>query len=184
MEKKTPSIETNPEATTRRRPNQQLLPTLFDRLFDNSPQKQKESELEYAVDKKRMLDIVRRDLGFLLNTSSIEQSMDRESYPDVGKSVINYGIPPLTGEHMSSKTWQEMESIIRRSILEFEPRILPRTIVIKPANDLTKLGDKVYNMMGFTVHGQVFLQPYPLEFTMQSAVDLENSRFKVIKFNL
>ena len=45
------------------KPNQQLLPTLFDRLFDNAPHKLKESELEYAVDKKQMMNIVRRDLN-------------------------------------------------------------------------------------------------------------------------
>ena len=81
----------------KRRPNQQLLPTLFDRLFDNAPHKLKESELEYAVDKKQMMNIVRRDLAFLFNTSSIERDMNRSVYSAVAQSVINFGIPPLAG---------------------------------------------------------------------------------------
>ena len=167
----------------KRRPNQQLLPTLFDRLFDNAPHKLKESELEYAVDKKQMMNIVRRDLAFLFNTSSIERDMNRSVYSAVAESVINYGIPPLAGEHMASKSWQEMEGIIRRAIIDFEPRVIAKSLTIKPSDNLSQLGDKVYNMMAFTVRGQIYLEPYPLEFTMQSAVDIENSRFKVIKFS-
>lgn len=166
------------------KPNQQLLPTLFDRLFDNAPHKLKESELEYAVDKKQMMNIVRRDLAFLFNTSSIEREVVRDDYPMVACSVINYGIPPLAGEHMASKSWQEMEGIIRRAIIDFEPRIIAKSLLIRPVSNLAQLGDKVYNMMAFTVKGQIYLEPYPLEFTMQSAVDVENSRFKVIKFSV
>jgi type VI secretion system protein ImpF len=59
----------------KRRPNQQLLPTLFDRLFDNAPHKLKESELEYAVDKKQMMNIVRRDLAFLFNTGTVSYQL-------------------------------------------------------------------------------------------------------------
>lgn len=167
---------------SKRKPNQQLLPTLFDRLFDNAPHKLKESELDYAVDKKAMVDIVRRDLAFLLNTSSAERDLDRKEMPLVAESVINYGIPPLAGEHMASKKWEEMQSIITQAIVAFEPRILAHTLKITPAANLKELGEKVYHMMSFTVQGQIHLQPYPLEFTLQSAVDLENSRFKVIKF--
>ena len=178
-----PNTPVQPPVVGKRRPNQQLLPTLFDRLFDNAPQKLKESELEYAVDKKQMMNIVRRDLAFLFNTSSVEREMNRELFPQVAQSVVNYGIPPLAGEHMASKSWQEMEGIIRRAIIDFEPRIIANSLIIKPMDNLAKLGDKVYNMMAFTVKGQIYLEPYPLEFTIQSAVDVENSRFKVIKFS-
>jgi type VI secretion system protein ImpF len=84
---------------------------------------------------------------------------------------------------MASKSWQEMEGIIRRAIIDFEPRVIAKSLTIKPSDNLSQLGDKVYNMMAFTVRGQIYLEPYPLEFTMQSAVDIENSRFKVIKFS-
>lgn len=166
----------------KRKPNQQLLPTLFDRLFDNAPRKLKETEFDYAVDKKAMVDIVRRDLAFLLNTNSAERDINRDEMPLVAQSVVNYGIPPLAGEHMASKSWEQMKGIITKAILDFEPRILAHSLQITPAKNIEALGEKVYHMMSFTVQGQIHLQPYPLEFTLQSAVDLENSRFKVIKF--
>ena len=42
----------------KRRPNQQLLPTLFDRLFDDAPRRKGEMASEYTVDRRRMMDIV------------------------------------------------------------------------------------------------------------------------------
>jgi type VI secretion system protein ImpF len=165
----------------RRRHNQQLLPTLFDRLFDDAPRRQGELASEYTVDKKRMLEIVQRDLSFLLNTSSAEPTIDRDAYPLVANSVINYGLPPLAGEHMASKKWSEIESLVKRTIVNYEPRILESSLEIMPAKASDKHGDKAYNMMSFIIRGQIFLDPYPLEFTVQSALDLESNRFLMQK---
>jgi len=173
--------KSNETEKLRRRHNQQLLPTLFDRLFDDAPRRQGELATEYTVDKKRMLEIVQRDLAFLLNTSSAEPTIDRDTYPLVASSVINYGLPPLAGEHMAAKKWAEIESILKRTIINFEPRILQSSLEILPAKATDKLGDKVYNMMSFIIKGQIFLEPYPLEFTVQSALDLESNRFLMQK---
>ncbi|TDR33058.1 type VI secretion system baseplate subunit TssE [Hydromonas duriensis] len=169
------------EQQLKRRPNDHLLPTLFDRLFDDAPRRKGELASEYTVDKRRMMEIVQRDLAFLLNTSSAEPDMDRERYPLVAKSVINYGLPPLAGEHMASKTWREIEAIVRRTILDYEPRILPDTLFIYPSKMKDKEADKAYNMMSFMVKGQIFLEPYPMEFTVQSILDLESNRFLMQK---
>jgi type VI secretion system protein ImpF len=99
----------------------------------------------------------------------------------VASSVINYGLPPLAGEHMAAKKWAEIESILKRTIINFEPRILQSSLEILPAKATDKLGDKVYNMMSFIIKGQIFLEPYPLEFTVQSALDLESNRFLMQK---
>lgn len=167
----------NESEKLRRRPNQQLLPTLFDRLFDDAPRRKLEVASEYTVDKKKMLDIIQRDLSFLLNTSSAEPDIDRDAHPLVAQSVVNYGLPPLAGEHMATKTWAEIEAIVRRTIMDFEPRIMPSTLIIEPAKQSDKNGDRAYNMMAFVIKGQIYLEPYPMEFTVQSALDLESNRF-------
>jgi type VI secretion system protein ImpF len=172
---------TNETEKLRRRPNQQLLPTLFDRLFDDAPRRKTELASEYTVDKKRMLEIVQRDLSFLLNTSSSEPDIDRKTHPLIAKSVLNYGLPPLAGEHMASKKWSEIESIVRRTIVDFEPRILESSLQISPAKINDKHADKAYNMMSFVIKGQIFLEPYPMEFTVQSVLDLESNRFLMQK---
>lgn len=175
---KSPTSETE---KLRRRPNQQLLPTLFDRLFDDAPRRKTELASEYTVDKKHMLEIVQRDLSFLLNTSSSEPDIDRKTHPLIAKSVLNYGLPPLAGEHMASKKWSEIESIVRRTIVDFEPRILESSLQISPAKINDKHADKAYNMMSFVIKGQIFLEPYPMEFTVQSVLDLESNRFLMQK---
>jgi type VI secretion system protein ImpF len=174
-------LKTNSTEKPRRRPNQQLLPTLFDRLFDDAPRRKTELATEYTVDKKRMMDIVQRDLSFLLNTSSAEPDIDREAHPLVAQSVVNYGLPPLAGEHMASKKWSEIEAIVRRTIIDFEPRILKSSLEISPSKISDKHNDKAYNMMSFVIRGQIFLEPYPMEFTVQSVLDLESNRFLMQK---
>jgi type VI secretion system protein ImpF len=36
-----------------------------------------------------------------------------------------------------------------------------------------------YNVLTFEIAGHILMQPYPIEFLVQSAVDLENSRIEL-----
>src|SRR5579864_9326170 len=76
---------------TPRRANTHLLPTLLDRLRDDAPQRQTEMPAEYTVTRGQMREIVQRDLAFLLNTTSIEDLIDRERYPHAASSTVNFG---------------------------------------------------------------------------------------------
>ena len=103
--------------------------------------------------------------------------MDRDMYPMVAKSVINYGLPPLAGEHMAIKSWFVFDSFVLHTILDCEPRMWPASLNIYPAKMKDKDANKAYNMMSFMVKGQIYLEPYPMEFTVQSILDLESNRF-------
>src|ERR1700759_2576930 len=99
--------------TTPRRANSHLLPTLLDRLRDDTPQRQTEAFDEFAVTRAQMRDILQRDLAFLLNTTSIEDQIDRIRYPEAAASTVNFGVPPLAGQYIASRKWSEIEQIIR-----------------------------------------------------------------------
>ena len=115
--------------TAPRRANTHLLPTLLDRLCDDAPQRQTEAPGEYAVTRAQMRDIVQRDLAFLLNTTSIEDQIERERYPHAAASTVNFGVPPLAGAFMASRRWVEIERIVRRAIGDFEPRLIPDSLL-------------------------------------------------------
>ena len=53
------------------------MPTLLDRLRDDAPHRLVEAPEEYAVTRKQMRDIVQRDLAYLLNTTSMEDRIER-----------------------------------------------------------------------------------------------------------
>lgn len=159
----------------------QLLPTLFDRLRDDAPTRQDESPGTYTATAAQMRDILQRDLAYLLNTTSADDLIDSGRYPDVARSTLNYGVPALAGSHMSAHRWEQIELIIRRAIAQYEPRLIPETVMVRP---LVREGAKdVYNVLLFEIRAMIDLQPYPLEFTVQSSVDLETHRMSVARLH-
>jgi type VI secretion system protein ImpF len=168
-----------PADATAARANAQLLPTLFDRLRDEAPSRTSESPSDYTVTPARMRDIVQRDLAYLLNTTNAEDLIDRTRHADAAASTINFGVPPLAGSYLSERKWVDIERIIRRAIQDYEPRLVPETVTVVP---LMQEGGapEAYNVLLFEIRAMINLRPYPLAFTVQSAVDLETNRMRVV----
>ena len=149
---------------------------MLDRLRDDAPQRQTEAPEEYAVTRSQMRDILQRDLAFLLNTTSIEDQIDRVRYPEASASTINFGVPPLSGAWLASRKWADIEQMIRRAIREFEPRLIPdaRCVAARQGRCREHLQRFDVRSTRDDSHG-----PVPLEFLVQSSLDLETSRMNV-----
>jgi len=160
-----------------RRADAFLMPTLLDRLRDDAPHRQHEAPGEYAVTRAQMRDIVQRDLAYLLNTTNIEEQIDEVRYPHVAASTMNYGVPPLAGKFMATRQWTDIETIIKRAIRDFEPRLVPGSLSVLPLPD--EDGEVQYNALAFEVRGLISMAPYPMEFMVQSSLDLETSQLSV-----
>ncbi|WP_446904263.1 type VI secretion system baseplate subunit TssE [Burkholderia sp. YIM B11467] len=162
---------------TPRRANAHLMPTLLDRLRDDAPHRRVEAPEEYTVTRKQMRDIVQRDLAYLLNTTSIEDQIDRARHPHAAASTVNFGVPPLAGAFIASRQWNSVERMIRQAITDFEPRLIPDSLVVSPrhADD----GGEHHHVLAFEVRGLIHMDPYPLEFMVQSSLDLETSEIRI-----
>ncbi len=110
----------------------------------------------------------------LLNTISHEGDIDARRYPQAAASVLNYGLPPLAGSFMYEHKWDDISEAIRRAIIRFEPRLNAATLRVTPLLDKTRQGS--YNTLQFEIRGQILTQPYPTEFLVRSALDMELSR--------
>ncbi len=66
---------------------------------------------------------VRQELNWLLNTVHLEASVDLERYPHVRASVLNYGMPDLTGRVSTSRAVNARAADIAEMIRIFEPRL-------------------------------------------------------------
>ncbi|HKT27475.1 type VI secretion system baseplate subunit TssE [Dyella sp.] len=154
------------------RNRQAYMPSLLDRLLDDQPGRQTEPPSAYAPDAEGMRRIVRRDLGLLLNTTNLHDEIEPERYPIAAASVINYGIPALAGGYVSDLTWHMLERRVRTAITHFEPRLIPESLHIKPVDDKAPIH---YNKLAFQIHGLVRWAPYPLEFRIQSMLDVETN---------
>jgi len=160
------------------RPYANFLPTLFDRLRDDDPQQLQETASDYALSRKQLLDIVRRDLVYLLNTTNMETMIDRQEHAAAAASTINFGMPSLAGSYLSTRKWDDIESLIRRAIHDFEPRLVADSLQIRPLRE--EQGAQQYNVLLFEIRGLIPMTPYPIAFLVQSAVDLETNRLSVL----
>lgn len=163
-------------AAAPRRANHYLMPTLLDRLADPAPHRQHEAPGEYAVTRSQMRDIIQRDLAYLLNTSNLHDLIDAKRFPRAAASTINYGVPPLAGAFSASRSWIRVQEIILSAIRNFEPRLIPETLSVTPLADMDALR---YNNLPFEVRGEIRMDPYPLEFLVQSTLDLETNQLHV-----
>ena len=101
-----------------------LQPALLDRLTDNDPERQSEPAERRALSLSQLRASVLRDLNWLLNSTRTFDPETAARYPEVARSVVNFGLPPFSGFAASGLSIVEMESALRTAILDFEPRLL------------------------------------------------------------
>jgi len=154
------------ELTTKER----LQPSLLDRLTDSAPRKKQESRDERVLNTRKLRECVLRDLGWLLNTVNFEAIQNLDDYPEITKSVLNYGMPDLAGHTSSSVDIHALERILKQSILDFEPRLIRNTVKVR-----LQLADSQmnHNAMTFSIEGELWAQPVPLHMYMKTEIDLE-----------
>ena len=157
-------------------PSERLQPSLLDRLTDDEPEQSVESRDRRVLSLDKIRACVLRDLQWLLNASNMDQVKDLEEYPQVQNSVLNYGIPDLTGLTASGIQVSELERRIRDSIWRFEPRILRHTLRVT-ARLYGNLSNN--NALVFEIAGEMWAQPLPLQLYMRTEVDLDTGNVLV-----
>jgi type VI secretion system protein ImpF len=132
-----------------------------------------ESREERMISGRRLRQSVLRDLNWLLNTGQAGTLVDLDPYPEVQRSVFNYGIPDMTGLVASSVDPLRIAEGIRVAIQRFEPRI--QQVVVTPQE-----GQKESpNSVGFIIEGMLWGQPMPERLYLHTELDLENASVTV-----
>ena len=155
---------------------ERLQPSMLDRLTDHNPEKKKESTAQQSMSQKEFKDAVIRDLGWLLNSVSLDVVVDLEPYPEVKHSVLNYGLPDISGHTSSTVNVKTIERSLIQAIRDFEPRIIRNSLRVKVHSDPS---DMSHNSLVFEIEGAVFGQPSPFQIVLRSELDLECGEFKV-----
>ncbi|MDH5673552.1 MAG: type VI secretion system baseplate subunit TssE [Myxococcales bacterium] len=156
---------------------EQLQPSLLDRLVDDEPGEKNESRKKRVLSIAQIRECVRRDLASLLNATHLEGLQDLSLYPEVSRSVLNYGIPDLAGRTLSDIDPPEIEQALRQAILDFEPRLLRDTVrVTMVASD----DGSRHNAMQFVIEADVWAQPLPLQLFLKTQIDLEDGNVRIV----
>jgi type VI secretion system protein ImpF len=160
------------ELTTQER----LQPSLLDRLTDDEPSATVESREKRVISATRLRDCVSRDMSWLLNCVNLGTDEDLADYPEVMRSVLNFGIPDLTGTAMSGIDGSVLQRQVREAILAFEPRLTASTLRVTVNGDSKRMDRQ---SLVFSIESEMWAQPIPLNLYLKTEVDLETGKFNV-----
>ena len=117
---------------------------------------------------RRLRESVLRDLGWLLNSASIDSSEDLARYPQVRSSVVNFGLPSTAGKSISSIDVGRFAQRIERAINSFEPRLS------KVRVQHESIGESTTGFaLAFRVEAELWGQPLPQQIVMRTSIDVE-----------
>lgn len=157
-------------------PQERLQPSLLDRLTDRAPDTRSESRDQRVLSMQKLRAAVLRDLRWLLNTGQLETTEDLERYPEVAKSVLNYGMPDISGLNLSGVDTDGLERAVREAIVQFEPRLAANTVKVTVVRDSTQMGR---NSLTFNIEGQLWAEPTPMALYLKTELDLETGGVSV-----
>jgi type VI secretion system protein ImpF len=160
------------ELTTQER----LQPSLLDRLTDDEPNKSEESREKRVISANRLRDCVTRDISWLLNCVNLCAEEELIDYPEVSRSVLNFGISDLTGSALSGVDASVLQRRIRAAIVAFEPRLTASTLSVTVLADGARMDGQ---SLVFNIESEMWAQPIPLNLYLKTEVDLETGAFHV-----
>jgi type VI secretion system protein ImpF len=163
-------------------PLERLQPALLDRLSDDAPDTTQEPREARLITRQKLRAAVLRDLSWLLNATRPGEGIDWDGAPHAERSVLNYGLPALSGETASTLDVTGLEQRIRRAIVDFEPRIDPSSLRVQATVNQIALDH--HNQIQLEIHGNLWSQPVPIELLLRTAVDLETGQVEIEDLHL
>lgn len=156
-----------------------LLPSIFDRLTDEEPRRQKEGKNSLIMSSTQYKKAVLRDIMNLLNSNSLFTIPEQETVPEnILRSTINYGTPALSGILISEIDWSEVETQLENALINFEPRLEKESIKVQIiVNDKTEISQ---NRLVIAIYGKLVMSVYSNELWLRTAMDVETGSFQMI----
>lgn len=144
---------------------QLLRASILDRLINERPDLEKETEKQ----RYQLIDDikagVRNDLEQLLNTRFRAISAPQHCH-ELEKSLINYGLPDLnTFNFVSGSSRQQFCLIVEEHIKNFEPRF--KSVKVSIPDDPALMGDS----LNFRIEAVMYADPAPEEIVFNSSLE-------------
>lgn len=129
------------------------------------------------ISMRRLRECVQRDLSWLLNSTSLDSLQDLTHYPQVARSVVNYGMPTMSGRLASSVDIVAAAQRIRDAVVAFEPR-LSRVQVIPETRERNE-----EITLSFRIEAQLWGQPVPQHLVLRTSIDVESGDVQISEAN-
>jgi type VI secretion system protein ImpF len=145
--------------------DQPLVTSVLDRLLDDDPTATREPMMARHQVLREMKQTLRRDLENLLNTRRRPASWPQH-LTELERSLVNYGIPDITGLDVSTGEGREdLRRVIESVLREFEPRFKSVHVeMVQPA-------DRSERTLRFRIDGVVYAEPALEEVVFDSSLE-------------
>jgi len=132
-----------------------LRPSILDRLIDNDPNNNTETDPDQHQKLKDLRNSVRRDLENLLNTRFRMIEPDDE-FSEVQSSLLNYGLPDLATVNISDQEKRkEFIQHLETILIEYEPRF--KTVKVRYMDN----SDTLDRTLRFRIDAILYADPSP-----------------------
>jgi type VI secretion system protein ImpF len=154
------------------RTDQLLLPSVLDRLIDQEPQVHREPPQGRSQLLRDLKFAVRRDLENLLNTR-VRCIPFPPELAELKQSLVNYGIPDLTGAFLgSTREREEFRRTIQAVILLYEPRLKKLSVTLRDQEAIDRT-------IRFHIEATLQAEPTPEPVAFDSMLRLTTGTFEV-----
>lgn len=154
---------------------ERIQPCLLDRLTDENPEAVKESRNERVISVKRYREGVLRDLIWLLNAKAHTDRDGLDEFPEVARSVLNFGTRDLCGLISSSLDLGTLEQEIAEAMRRLEPRINPGSLAVTAVSGSQKFA----NGIAIEIRGDLWAYPVPEQLYIRTEIDLDTGKYTV-----
>ena len=154
---------------------ERIQPCLLDRLTDENPEAVKESRNERVISVKRYREGVLRDLIWLLNAKAHTDRDGLDEFPEVARSVLNFGTRDLCGLISSSLDLRTLEQEIAEAMRRLEPRINPGSLTVTAVSGSQKFA----NGIAVEIRGDLWAYPVPEQLYIRTEIDLDTGKYAV-----
>jgi type VI secretion system protein ImpF len=122
-----------------------------------------------SVSMRKLREYVCRDLAALLNCASLDAVVDLSAHPHVQSSVLNFGMPSLSGRSARSVDPQQIAATIEAAVKRFEPRLS----AVRVAPEVGEDGNETH-VLAFRIDAQLWGQPLPQQLVLRTSIDVDS----------
>lgn len=155
-------------------PRDRLQPFLLDRLIDDQPGVQKESRDKNVLSSSQLRASIMRDIAWLFNTPAPVDDDGIVDFPLAAASVINFGVPDLTGTTGSSLKADVLERGFLKALHQFEPRLSRHGLVVEIREEY-----EGPNSISLRISGEIIANQLSERMYIKTEIDLETGQINV-----
>jgi type VI secretion system protein ImpF len=160
-------VRATPVAAT---PQPVTVSRLADVVARSIPNLNPEPAAQRVVSMRQLRESVLRDLGWLLATSSYDSDRSLAAWPEVERSVFNYGLPSIAGRGISNFDADAAATRLQKAVEAFEPRLAHVHVVSE-----VQAGNMDRNALVFRVEAELWGQPMPQRMLLRTQIDVESA---------